>query len=198
VLFLANCKDEVTVVRIEPELKEWGFFEKGSWWVYEEEVTKQRDSFWVDSTGAALKGLPDDDILFQELRTFISSLSNINNDYIFFISSGTNMLCLTSKSRWSSDPEIDESAALLRIPVTSGERFGSHCDLSWIIIDSVFDSLTIGNAKFRNVVRTQDKGNCALMGTQTAIYSVRNIGIVRKEFPDFHQTWNLVKHHVVQ
>jgi len=35
-------------------------------------------------------------------------------------------------------------------------------------------------------------------GTPTLIYSAKHIGIVRKEFPEYNQVWNLVKYNIVQ
>jgi len=40
--------------------------------------------------------------------------------------------------------------------------------------------------------------NLAYDWTPTLIYSAKNIGIIRKEFPEYNQVWNLVRYNIVQ
>lgn len=53
-LFLFSCRSESKVecndantIKILPHAMDFFFFKTGSWWVYEEENTKERDSIWV-------------------------------------------------------------------------------------------------------------------------------------------------------
>ena len=47
-----------------------------------------------------------------------------------------------------------------------------------------------------NVVRANNM-NLFYNGTPTLLYSAKHIGIVRKEFPEYNQVWNLVKYNIV-
>jgi hypothetical protein len=193
-----SCKDKEEIIRIvDPELKEWGLYQKGTWWVYEEENTKAIDSFWVDSisksfyTDEAWKNKK-----WEEMKTFIISNEGLDKNYFIPISSLSSIVQIFTYL--GIEPENANASVLLSTKLKKKERFASCNAFKWAEMDTIYDSLIILGNNFKNVVRVFDMCNSAFMGQKTYFYSVKNIGIVRKEFPEINQIWNLVKYHIVQ
>ena len=81
ILFCCKDPDEIHH-EPKPELKAWGVFQKGTWWVYQEENTKAIDSFWVDSFVTKefqLDKKKSPYIFEKDYTTFVSSKSIIEN-----------------------------------------------------------------------------------------------------------------------
>jgi len=90
-LALQNCgpKDHTNpdVQMVSEEIKDWGIFKIGTWWVYEEETSKFRDSiFVINHSESVLR--PNDFPAFQSISFILYSQSNydsfiINSSGIF-------------------------------------------------------------------------------------------------------------------
>jgi hypothetical protein len=195
-----SCNDEKLVKIINPELKDWGIFEKGSYWVYREESSNAIDSFWVDSIYSMdLEGI-EDGIIHKEWRSIVLSQNNSTNNYLSSVSTLSHIVYYFSLEPTTFDPEFTETTNLVSLPPTPKERFNTSCGsvYKWIEVDSILDSMRIGIHSFRNVVKMYDMNNCALQQQESFFYSVKNVGIIRKEFPGKNEIWNLMKFHIVQ
>ncbi len=193
-----NCKDKEEIIRkVDPELKDWGLYQKGTWWVYEEENAKAIDSFWVDSVGVNFfKENEFDTKTWEQLITSIKSQNHSNNDMQFSLSSFSSIVRLTTKHYISQ--EFGPDCIIVSVPFIKGQRFSTGDVFKWTEMDTIYDSLKIGKNVFRNGVRANDNGNPAFFGHKTLFYTAKNIGIVRKEFPDNNEVWNLIRFKIVQ
>jgi len=79
-----------------------------------------------------------------------------------------------------------------------GVTIGTGPTSQFTIFDSIYPVLKLGELEFTNVIRANNNMNLAYNGTPTLIYSAKHIGIIRKEFPEYNQVWNLVKYNIVQ
>jgi hypothetical protein len=197
-LSVFNCKDKEEIIRhVDPELKEWGLYQKGTWWVYEEENTKDIDSFWVDSVIEGFFTLEGrENKKWQELFTIVKSNSNSYDDIKLSITGQSPTIYLTTKNNISQ--EFGPNCIIASIPFIKGERFSTGDVFMWTEMDTFYNELQLGKNIFRNVVRAKDNGNPAFFGQNTCLYTAKNIGIVRKEFPERNQIWNLVRFHIIQ
>ncbi len=198
-LLINNCKDKEEIIRhVDPELKEWGLYQKGTWWVYEEENTKVIDSFWVDSVGISFFKIKEfDKNKWEQLFTFIKSKNNSNKDIKLSLGGlSSSIVDLTTKN--IINKEFGSDCIIVSIPFIKGERFSTGDAFKWTEMDTIYDTLKINNLTFKNVIRANDNGNPAFFGQKTLFYTARNIGIVRKEFPDVNQIWNLVRFNIIQ
>ena len=196
-LIINNCKDKDEIIRhVDPELKAWGLYQKGTWWVYEEEKTKNIDSFWVDSVD--FKYLYDDNFnkkKWEDIYCYFRS-ENIYEDYAFVISSyGKNVQLFRFKN---FIPINSENSTLLNLPLKTGQRFASCDAFKWSEIDTIFNLLNVFGINFENVVKVYDMCNRAYKNQPTYFYTAKNIGIIRKEFPDINQIWNLKRFKIIQ
>jgi hypothetical protein len=87
---------------------------------------------------------------------------------------------------------------LIRHPIKQGSWTQTGPTSQHTIFDTIYPNLQIGDFNFTNVVRANNNMNLAYNYTPTLIYSAKHIGIVRKEFPEYKQVWNLVRYNIVQ
>ncbi len=194
-----NCKDKEEIIRhVDPELKEWGLHQKGTWWVYEEENTKTIDSFWVDSVEETLTHFKDDikNKKWEDIITFIKSKKKSDENFSLVLSSyGSNVQIFTFINY---NIENTNTSVLLSIPLKSNQRFPSCDAFKWAEVDTIYNSYNIKGNNFKNVVKIYDMCNSVVKNQPSYFYTVRNIGIIRKEFPDVNQVWNLVRFNIIQ
>jgi hypothetical protein len=179
---------------IPQETKDWSAYKIGTWWVYEEETSKLRDSIYV----------------YQYIDSFYVR-RNWTNQY----QQGISMYTASSLGIDSfhhgvfSDvimrrinveiPELTPQCYLLiRHPIKQGSWTQTGPTSQHTIFDTIYPNLQIGDFNFTNVVRANNNMNLAYNYTPTLIYSAKHIGIVRKEFPEYKQVWNLVRYNIVQ
>jgi hypothetical protein len=197
----SNCKDRDPVnfyYEPNPELMEWGVFQKGTWWVYEEENTKNTDSFWVDSFSKTfIKGELHNDVqvYHSSYKSYISSKSNTEN-MIYTIGSSSNICYYIRQG--NNGVEFGERSFLLHLPLKIGKRVSFGPSWFWAELDTIYESIKVGGLVFKIVPRVYDMGNPAFNLDTTYFYTARNVGIIRKEFPKYNQIWNLVRFNIVQ
>jgi len=192
------CKDKEEIIRnVDPERKEWGLFQKGTWWVYEEENTRAIDSFWVDSVEISFFKNDDFDYnKYEQIITLVNSNDNNSKSYALTLSSRTTLIKVLTFINF--DRENSNSSIIVSIPLSKGKRFSACKALKWAELDSIYDSLKISGNTFHNVTRVYDMCNSAYKNQPTYFYCAKNIGIVRKEFPEMNEIWNLKRLNIVQ
>jgi hypothetical protein len=198
--FILYCCKDPEPIHHEPnsELKEWGVFQKGTWWVYQEENTKAIDSIWVDSVTTSefqLDKKKSPYIFEKGYSTYLSSIFK-NETMVYAINSMTNHLKFIKIG--NNGQEFSERCYLLEIPFKKGLTAGYGPSWVWAEIDTIYDSIKLENRYFKNVPRVYDNGNPAFNLDTTYFYTARNLGIIRKEFPDNNEVWNLIRFKIVQ
>jgi len=185
---------EVIYKYLPQENKDWSAYKVGTWWVYEEETSKLRDCVYV----------------YHYLDSFYERW-HWPNQYkqSIIMNTASNLGIDSFKHTIFEDvtmtrinvtiPEHPPECYLLKThPIIQGDRINSGPTSQITKFDTIYLSLNIGNLTFTNVVRANDNLNLAYNYTPTLIYSAKNIGIVRKEFPEYKQVWNLVRYNIVQ
>ncbi len=196
-LALQNCgpsDSEAMYNYIPQETKDWSAYKVGTWWVYEEETSKLRDSVYV----------------YHYLDSF--------NEKIFWKNQYQQGISMYTASSLGIDsfhhgvvldvimrrinleiPELTPQCYLLiEHPIKKGAWKTSGPSSQHTIFDTIYPNIQIGDFNFTNVVRANNNMNLAYNYTPTLIYSAKHFGIVRKEFPEYKQIWNLVRYNIVQ
>jgi hypothetical protein len=185
---------------VPQESKDWGVFQKGTWWVYEEETLKYRDSVYVYRTEEKFfepSKRPEAPGV-QDLSTYIRSSLRLDSMIIQTSSIGPQIKLIQVAI---DIPEYSSSCYILPIPPfleKQGVTIGTGPTSQFTIFDSIYPALKLGELEFTDVIRANNNMNLAYNGTPTLIYSAKHIGIIRKEFPEYNQVWNLVKYNIVQ
>jgi hypothetical protein len=193
-----NCGEPEDVYQqTTQEQRDWGAFQIGTWWIYKEEVLNLYDTIRVYSHKKEFlqKPEPESNHYVERVNSYFSSSRLIDSGY-FNVVSFTRAVDMIHKN--SDLGEHLRECYLVKPPPVQGDwiRNGSPHQINRF--DTIYPTYKIGNLEFSNVVRANDNFNYFYLGTPTLIYSAKNIGIIRKEFPEYNQIWNLIDYHIVQ
>lgn len=193
-----NCKSVL-------ESKDFFLFKVGSYWVYEEETTHERDSMYVtecinDENGYNFSirihsALTDYDYHFWP--TFYPNIDGCNQ-------TGTVIKkCLyVNRSKGKFQDNLGDAKAFF-INYHEGDILNTGSDMDYcpngkLIVSEVDSSYLLSNQIFHNVVKIFESCPRHEGFQPVNTYYSKNIGIIRKELLDSNQVWNLVNHYVIQ
>jgi hypothetical protein len=182
--------------------KDFFAFKMGSWWVYEEETSHERDSMYV-----TLYNNDNNSYLFE--CHIKSSLTDYDHRYWpeYYGVNGcstvgfVNKKCLyVTKEKGKFQDNLGESTIFF-VNYQVGDHLYTASEISYcpddsIVIGHIYDSLIISAYKFHNVVRVDESCSYQEGKQPTKFYYTKSVGIIRKELIDSNQVWNLVNYHI--
>lgn len=183
------------------EAKDFFAFKMGSWWVYEEETTLQRDSMYVIQSAI-------DPNSYQFDVRIQSALTGYRYHYWpeYY---GTNSNCTQTGKVNSKCLYVKRSKGKEQDYLGSGTCFF----VGYKIYDSIYgtyNSTYLNNKIFvQNILLSHKNFSLKTVliyekkspheGNQpTNTYYTKGIGVVQKELLDSNQVWNLVNYHIVK
>ena len=184
-----QCTDGNTDNRIASVVKKYFYFKTGSWWVYENELTLERDSVFV--------------VKDEYKKFFISEACECDEKiFVYYESTYTDSFFYSTESY--SSPVV----VFNRIKYNSSYR-----DLTYRFITKDDSLLRLSNTHnaiitflptfkgvkedFQNVYRCFY--NKALTDYLSDSYFAPNVGLIRFKYKDGDETyWNLINYHVIQ
>jgi predicted small secreted protein len=185
------------------EAKEFFLFKEGSWWVYEEETTHERDSQYVTEYHNT-SGYDFD-------LTVLSSRDGYFYHYWPKFANGAIETCSEKEPVSGKCIYIYRNKWKIGDYVGEGNCFFVNYDIGqWIYVDNYQyqnDKITITNihsefqvpaGNFLNAIVIYENGTLIENNQPTKHFFVKNIGIIRKELLDSNQVWNLVNYHIEQ
>jgi hypothetical protein len=189
------------------EAKKYFAFKVGTWWVYEEETTHERDSNYVtwstnDLNGVYFKTLIQHTLDEYEVRYFPKTAAEANGCSNSEPISKTCMFVKRSKGKYQDN--LGETDALFfRFTLNAYKYTGAsgnngQCNNNKITIQALFQSHSILTNQFQNVVKINDDCCGHEFNQVTNFYYAKNVGLIRKELLDSNQVWNLVDYHIEQ
>lgn len=193
------CKGSSTC-RSVLEAKEWFLFKQGSWWVYEEESSHQRDSQYVYS-------YYNSSSYDFDMRVH-STLADYDYHYWPGYASGAKECSesepISGKCIWINRNKgkigdyIGEGMCFFITYEIGDYKYVSNASYlnNKIIIENIYNSYSVYNNTYLNVIKIHEL-NTLIEGKQsTNHYYSKNIGLIRKELIDSNQVWNLVNYHI--
>jgi len=185
------------------QMKDYMYFEVGTWWVYEEETTGDLDTITVYYNH---EDIDENNYHWFQCYTY-SSYTTYNFKYEYHESftggCAVNSACRCQKVQRSKTQPGDFVGAHrdFFFPTILGDNQpigGSDLNIYYSVITSIVSNYVVGNLEFTNVVE-YDVGWCFSEGGQPAnFWLAEHIGIVKKELVDDGEVWNLVDYHIVQ
>jgi len=187
-------------------IKDHYYFKTGSWWVYDEINTHQRDSQWVDY-----------DWLSDNNRQFDMVIKSTLDDYErhrwthLLTQAKTNSvipkkkLAYIERSKSKAGDFVGTSFMGIFYPVVgdSLNNFGgggssSATYYSQLRIKDILPTYTQLNYTFNNVIVIADDYNMIEHSQPTIHYYAEGVGLIRKELIDSNQIWVMSDYHVEQ
>lgn len=197
---ISGCTDpEISREYLSEEFKSWGNFKEGTYWIYKELNSGVEDSCYVYSYDSLmqLESYPDEGEYFIEVieSRFISS--SLQDSFKIWMNTGGLFVNLENISSKSVGSEVVLKCVLVVPPPVQGQSYNTGPIDQVVTFDSIFETYSVGNSTFHDVVRANDNMNMAFNRRQSSFYTARNIGIVKKVFPEVNQTWELVRFSIV-
>jgi hypothetical protein len=213
-LILFSCKEDKTIEQPyctqNPEgcssimgVKDYFSFKLGTWWVYEEETSKKRDSVFVTES---LNNFSN----YQ----FETRIYSVFEDYFYhffpFYSEGSsacnpsgiiNTSCIRVKrSKYKQGDFVSESTCFMFVFKKGMYSFNFASNSSQegnrVIVEEIFPTYNLQGLTFETTVKMHELFNHAENEQATNHYFSKGVGLVRKELLDSNQVWNLVNYHI--
>lgn len=184
-----SCKNNCGGTYYVPqECKDFGYFLKGSYWVYQNDSTLQIDSFvtYLDTMG--MFSFPDqnegctDGPAYYNNQQFTNSIavSNISGDTLEY-SCGTGGVDYYENQNFEGVYLIPDARQ-------------SNNPYKW----EIFESYNLNGKFFFNVYESK----LFLNATNASIYFVQNVGVIKTEISidtsTYVESWSLLRYHIVQ
>ena len=186
------------------EVKDYFYFNYGSWWVYEEENSGKRDSVYVTFTGSDTSSVFFETWLYSTYDGYDYTFwtkgvrPEVKNNIAKKSVKSTTVYCAKSKP----GDYVGEGECFLFYPqpgLWSYSYGGGYIGYNNIVkVDDILNEYTVIDSKFYNVVKVSEEHTAFEESQPTVHYYSPNIGLIKKELLDSHQVWNLVDYHIVK
>ncbi|HEV7232527.1 MAG TPA: hypothetical protein VGO45_14415 [Bacteroidia bacterium] len=205
---LISCKkDKATVypdkrIPVPQILADYGYFKKGTYWIYRDTATLALDSVYVTASKQGTEqNTPDNGHPYNGYYGYFnvytqSSFEGVQyNDWVdTHFTSGGHSEIWRNKINNAGTPSW-----LMTDYFVVGQTFvPDNGYASTVAFENQYDSLKIESNYFKNVVLFNDKQNPIQYNSVTNVYLAKNIGVIRKEILATHKVWNLIRYNVVQ
>lgn len=208
-LVMAACKDKEPNTNSDPctncqsvlEAKDYFLFKVGSWWVYEEETTHERDSMYVTEANN------DPNSYGFDIR-IKSVLTGYEYHYwpVYYQAIGgcsttmpVHKKCLFVKeSKGKLGDFIGESNCFF-VKYGQGDfvsAFNVNFENNKVYIDSVYENYSVVDLNFLKTIKTRELAKVQDDNQPTNYYYSKGVGVVRKELLDSNEVWNLVNYYI--
>jgi hypothetical protein len=211
-----KCQDKKPIL-LEQEMKDWIFFQIGSYWIYEDSISKSIDSVYI--TDAKIERIEYFNPR-QKCPKRIADVININFSSILGEKIEINGVYGAGSGVQNDTTNIRGNALIKNLnhsggdgghsfymffPVVQG-TIGAWNGFTFIKHDTIYPTYNVKGKMFNNVLRIHDTGNGAY-NSETKFYHVKHIGVIRKEIyemdlgnptPKLLQVWELTNYKVKQ
>ena len=199
--FCEEFPDECVDVR---EVKDYFYFNYGSWWVYEEENSGLRDSVYITETFTDKSS-----VLFE--TWFYSTYDGYF--YIYFttgvrpevknnMAKKSEKLTTVYRSKGKPGDYVAEGECFMFYPVPGLWTYsygGGYIGFDNILeIEDVFADYMVIEENFQKVVKVTEEHTAIEESQPTVHYYCPNVGLIKKELLDSNQVWNLVDYRIFQ
>jgi len=206
-VLLSGCKKDKgpdqTVKYLPADIKAYGYFKSGSWWVYEEMTSHDLDSVYLYSS-------------VDTIITFDGSTGTKAGTYESIEMYAHSFFDEYNYNIWANTtwPTIGGKRALNRVKFKAGDYEGKTITffdklalndyMTTGLVNGVVklvdfkDSMPINNNTFYGVRKFYDTRNPNEQLSPTHFYYAKNVGLIRKEVIWQNKVWNLVRYHIIQ
>ena len=185
ITFITGCQKEGTKVYIQDSFKKWTLFNPGSYWIYYNEQTMKLDSVYVDTIPLEYFYPPDKDKIHYEI--IIYNAVNLAEFTLGARADDSFLLCEGSAGH--------DFIFSYRVSANISQNITEACG-----VVHRYDTLTINNIKFFNVIHIRDSSTNNFLYSRQDYFFAKNIGIIKysKTSSSLDTTWSLLRYHVVQ
>jgi hypothetical protein len=210
-LFLSTCKKDSDCPPSEPcpcegdtcleEMKDWFYFQPGTYWIYQEENSGALDTVHVYEAGSSSEGFTTR-VQSSILEEWIpGQWEKYNYAYRYWGSSicqdKPNCRCHRLNRVKSRPLDFVGAANILYYPFTTWDFF---YPIGGGVAEPVelFDSLIVSGVAFIDVQNIYNSECISENGLEVNFFFSKNYGLIRKDLPQLDEVWNLIEYNIVQ
>ena len=194
-LALIGCKEEPIKSKrsLIPDLRPYVEFNVNTWWMYQDTFSGQYDSQYVVRYTNEYSALFDDDaVCYEEAQCYLVANKNELDTFGFRSSAVGSLLNIFKKE--SNKNSIHY--LLLDFPIRQGQTWNAETLEQIVTVDTVVDSLNINGHEYKSIVIVNVRKNPIEGYKETNYYLVSGVGIVRKEFVNKNECWDLLQYEI--
>lgn len=195
------CEDNPVGCTDIQGVKNFFCFKMGSWWVYEEEFSGERDSVYVTESINHTANYDFDMRIYSTYQDYYYHYFPIyaSGSYKCNPSGDISTSCVRVKrSKYkASDYQGEGNCFLFTYNLGDSDNVSNTSfPNNKIIIESIYPQYNNGLLEFAETVMIHEL-NTLVEGKQpTNHYYSKGVGLIRKELLDSNQVWNLVDYHI--
>jgi hypothetical protein len=185
-----GCKKErkQNIYNVEQYVKDWMFFDTGTWWVYKEMNSGMVDSHYVTKSEFVYTETDQDDKSTPYIKAQ-SAFVHINKGYFLYLKSpsGRSIVEKVKEGNWGS--------TILLFKVLEVGQWASS-GLGYTEIKEVDPNYTLDNVKFDTMVTLLDNRDASENNDSVEYKVYKGVGIINKKNITRKQEWKLIKYHI--
>lgn len=198
-----DCSKTPSECQYASEAKEFFSFKVGSWWVYEEQTTHERDSVYCTiNTNSGTSYFYTETISARDsfkTHWFTNQMYEVNG------CSSSQLIskrCLyVKKTKLKFQNHLGESTIFfVKYKIGDYTYTGSntnYCQNNKITISGIFESFNLGSINFPNKTIEISEDCTHFEGDQPTKFTYsKGIGLIQKKLLGTNETWNLVSYHI--
>jgi len=186
------------------DVKNWLYFQPGTYWIYEEQTSGDIDCVYVTSNTYD-DGNPQSAFFRCETYStyhayYFNYLSNnplIDNCYPSFM--GEKRCVIVNRDKTKPGDFVGETVCFFFRPKV-GDTYDTwnNPGLSTVSVESIIDSIVVSDSLYEYIVLMDEERNITESDQNTKFYFAENYGIIKKILIDSSQTWNLIRYNIIQ
>jgi len=183
------------------EGKKYFAFGMGSWWVYEEENSGDRDSVYVTEAYNNPDNYDFDIRMYSTYQDYNYHIypQYINTSWCSLNGESAKKCMFIHRSKGKIGDHVGEDCCFF-INFKKGYSRNNSGNIYFvnnkIIVEDIFQTFELGFLNFQKTVKIHELST-RIEGIQpTNHYYSKNVGLIRKELLDSNKVWNLVDYHI--
>ena len=182
------------------EAKSYFAFNVGSWWVYEEETTHERDSIYVTEFADDPSSPNFDCYMYSEYQGFTFNFypQYISSKKCSYDGLTTNKCVYIHRSKYAPQNYIGDNICFY-IQYRLGDQIPiANIDYptNKLTVSDILTTYSINSLSFGKTIKISENHTYIEHNNPTNHYYAKGVGLVRKELLDSNQIWNLVSFHI--
>ncbi len=206
IILIVSCKKDpvvsstpCTTCQKVTEAKDYFAFKVGTWWVYEEETSLERDSVYVTQSTIS-SGYNFDTYIYSTYQGYYYHYWPLYiNTNVCSETVPVSKKCLyVNRAKQKPGDYVGSDYCLFFTYYENDYIYISNVAYQndKLSIDAIYTTFQLGNYEFQKTIKIHEL-NTFIEGKQpTNHYFSKGIGLVRKELIDSNQVWNLVNYHI--
>ncbi len=203
VICVFSCKKDPTYpdekLSVPQVLLDYGYFQKGTYWIYQDSTSLDIDSVYVTSSQQGTDiTTPDPSRPYHGYFGFYDVYSQSSFDgFHYHYRVSTEESFGGHSEMW--EYKLNNAGSGTQTQLMTDYFVAGQTDPEAaypVTYESSYDSLKTLNTYFKNVVLFRDSKNATQNNSVTNTYIAKKVGIIRKEYLNFHEVWNLIRYHI--